>query len=67
MTSLFDDLEEDNEPELADWQEVPQARFLSWSPAMQEAYCRRRDLDSAVRSEEPWWQKFYLERAEIWL
>lgn len=47
------------------WQEVPQARFLSWSPQMQAAYCASRDLDSAEsaanRGEDP---EFYLERAE---
>ena len=42
---------------------VPQALFLSWSPAMQLAHCAARDFDSAesapLRGEDPW---FYLER-----
>lgn len=54
-------------PSPADWQEVPQARFLSWSIAMQNSYCRARDLDSAIsaegRGEDP---NFYLERAEMY-
>ena len=46
------------------WREVPQARFLSWSPAMQMAYCMRRDLDSAACAENDWWRAFYARRAE---
>lgn len=30
------------------WQEVPAERYLSWSPAMQYAYCARRDEDAAL-------------------
>jgi hypothetical protein len=45
------------------WQEVPQARFLSWSKARQDEYCARRDEDSALYSGSPEWSAFYLERA----
>lgn len=38
---------DDDQP---DWEEVPQARFLSWSPAMQFAYCAARDEDAACRA-----------------
>ncbi len=52
-------------PATSNWQEVPQARFLSWSRQMQAAYCANRDLASAEtaaeRGEDP---EFYLERAE---
>ena len=41
----------DSDDDLPDWEEVPQARFLSWSPEMQFAYCARRDQDSALRAE----------------
>lgn len=47
------------------WYEVPQARFLSWSRAMQMSYCAARDLASAKtahkRGEDP---EFYQQRAE---
>jgi hypothetical protein len=46
------------------WREVPQARFLSWPPAMQMAYCRARDLDSAEHAENDAWWVFYVRRAE---
>lgn len=46
------------------WEEVPQLRFLSWPSAMQAAYCRDRDLDSATHAESDWWAQFYLERAK---
>jgi hypothetical protein len=39
----------------ATWQEVPQARFDSWSVGMQLAYCARRDEASAAEAYEPWW------------
>ena len=48
------------------WQEVPQARFLSWPPRMQAAYCRDRDLDSAEHAESEAWQQFYLRRANMY-
>lgn len=50
---------------ILDWDEVPQARFLSWSKPMQLSYCAARDLNSAesahLRGEDP---EFYLKRAE---
>lgn len=46
----------------SEWQEVPQALFLSWSPQMQAAYCAARDEDAALCGWEP--TSFYLERAE---
>mgnify|MGYP001615593439 CR=1 FL=1 len=45
------------------WREVPQALFLSWSDAMQAAYCRDRDLGSSKCAENDEWQQFYLQRA----
>lgn len=45
-------------------QDIPQALFLSWSDAMQLAYCARRDEDSAVHAENEEWRQFYLARAE---
>ncbi len=45
------------------WREVPAARFLSWSPAMQYAYCAARDRDSAEHAENDEWRQFYLRRA----
>ena len=33
------------------WQEVPQARFLSWSDARQRAYCALRDKDSMTMEQ----------------
>jgi hypothetical protein len=45
------------------WREVPAARYLSWPLAMQMAYCRDRDLDSAEHAENEEWQQFYLQRA----
>ena len=48
------------------WREVPQARFLSWSPAMQAAYCRDRDLDSAEHADDEEWEQFYLARANVY-
>lgn len=49
-------------PAESEWQEVPQARFLSWSPQMQAAYCAARDEDVALCGWQP--TSFYLERAE---
>lgn len=48
---------------VSDWQEVPQARFLSWSDEMQRAYCAARDDDSAAHADDPWLEEFYLRRA----
>jgi hypothetical protein len=46
------------------WREVPQALFLSWSPAMQLAYCARRDEDAILSAESDWWVVFYGRRME---
>jgi hypothetical protein len=43
------------------WKEVPQARFLSWSPERQLLYCALRDEDSAVVDSDH--AEFYLQRA----
>ena len=48
----------------SEWQEVPQARFLSWTDAEQLAYCAARDRDSASHEDDPWWCAFYVERAQ---
>lgn len=45
------------------WNEVPQALFLSWSPAMQRAYCSRRDADSSLHAYDPTWAEFFEARA----
>lgn len=45
------------------WHEVPQSRFLSWSDAMQRAYCAARDRDAADDPENASMRTFYLERA----
>jgi hypothetical protein len=66
--SLFDEPElvaavveeEEDDP---DWDEVPQAVFLSWSVARQLDYCWRRDLTSAVSSEPTPSAEFFLQRA----
>lgn len=49
--------------DLDDWEEVPQARFLSWSHAHQLHYCWRRDLDAALRAEKTSDAQFFLDRA----
>lgn len=49
--------------ELDDWDEVPQARFLSWSRAHQLHYCWRRDLDAALRADSTNDAQFFLDRA----
>lgn len=64
--SLFDEPappEPEIDDALPDWHEVPQALFLSWSDAMQMAYCYRRDADSALRADNNTDAAFYLERA----
>lgn len=48
------------------WQEVPQARFLSWSSEQQMAYCRDRDLDSLEHADTEWDKEFYLGRANAY-
>lgn len=45
------------------WQEVPAARFLSWSHEMQLAYCAKRDEDSANEALSEEWAEFYRQRA----
>lgn len=73
--SLFDDAEtlpeaspdaQDDSSELDEWHEVPQERFLSWSPAGQYGYCRKRDLDSALRADTPEEAQWYLTRAKMY-
>lgn len=56
MSDLFDALEDD-------WQEVPQARFLSWTVGEQMAYCAARDIDSAAQADTAEEIDWYLERA----
>jgi hypothetical protein len=56
--SLFD------EPEESTWQEVPQPRFLSWSPAMQYRYCAERDRDAAEHSDDYNEAMWFIERAK---
>lgn len=66
---LFDEPEAEPEPEddgLPEWQEVPQARFLSWSVPMQFTYCYRRDVDSALRADNDMDAEFYLDRAALY-
>jgi len=46
------------------WQEVPQARFLSWSPGRQAGYCALRDEDSARHALSEDWAEFYRARAK---
>lgn len=50
----------------SDWQEVPQPRFLSWSPMMQWAYCRDRDLDAAAFADTVDDSQFFMARAEMY-
>jgi hypothetical protein len=54
------------EPTESDWREVPQPLFLSWSPLMQWAYCRDRDLDSAMFAESHDMAVFFMARAEMY-
>ena len=49
---------------LPTWREVPAARFLSWSEAMQYAYCAARDENAMLDDDvSDWWMDFYAERA----
>ena len=64
--SLFDSLDEMESDDRSSWQEVPQARFLSWSDAMQQAYCRARAVDSALYEEDPEWAEFFLARSKTY-
>jgi hypothetical protein len=47
---------------VVEWREVPQALFLSWSPARQFMYCAARDEDSATYDHA----EFYLQRAQAY-
>jgi hypothetical protein len=60
-----DDVEE-TDSELDEWQEVPAARFLSWSDAMQLHYCWRRDMDAALRTDSDADATFFLTRANVY-
>jgi len=53
-----------DEPAEEDWQEVPAARFLSWSPQLQAAYCAERDEWSAIEATTKDEARFFLERSE---
>lgn len=66
--TLFDDLEPESVLPLGNstWEEVPQARFLSWSPQGQALYCSQRDEDSAKHEDDPEMRAFYLERAAMY-
>jgi hypothetical protein len=48
------------------WQEVPQARFLSWSVGEQLAYCAARDYDAAEHETDLEWCQFYFDRARMY-
>ena len=48
---------------VVEWREVPQALFLSWSPARQLAYCAARDEDSVLSAESDEEILFYGRRA----
>lgn len=50
-------------PAPSSWKEVPQARFLSWSDAEQNAYCAARDRDSADEAKDEESELFFLERS----
>lgn len=69
-TARPDAAEESGPPPLtpdSEWVEVPQALFLSWSPAMRAAYCAARDEDAAICGiDGPAMTMFYLERAEAY-
>jgi hypothetical protein len=55
--------------ERSPWREVPQALFLSWSPARQYAYCAARDEDSArcayTDAEAEWFRQRARDYKEI--
>ena len=50
----------------SDWREIPQPRFLSWTPAEQHAYCMARDLDATARSDTPEEAEFHRRRAHMY-
>lgn len=62
---LFDEPEDASEQKDA-WQEVPQALFLSWSRAMQLAYCARRDDHAASQEDNYDIALWFTERAEMY-
>lgn len=68
--TLFDDVEDDSVDEEtageSDWQEVPQALFLSWSERRQLAYCAARDEDSAAGAATLEELNWYRERANAY-
>lgn len=72
QTDLFDLNEPNPAPAwkpswpVSSWREVPQARFLSWSPARQLSYCALRDEDSAKYALDSSWAEFYTNRAKMY-
>ncbi len=64
--SRTEQAEATDETELDDWHEVPAARFLSWSAVAQFGYCRKRDLDSALRADNNDDAQFFLDRAKMY-
>ena len=63
---LFDEAEELTAPsvERSTWQEVPAARFLSWTRRKQLAYCEARDEDAALHCVPPEDPEWYRQRAQ---
>lgn len=51
---------------VSSWQEVPKARYDSWSEERQLSYCALRDEDSAKYALEPSWAEFYTNRAKMY-
>jgi len=62
---LFDEAEELTAPsaERSTWQEIPAARFLSWTRREQLAYCAARDEDAALYCVPPEDPEWYRQRA----
>jgi hypothetical protein len=46
------------------WQEVPQARYLSWPLAQRYKYCEERDRDAAEHAENYHEATWHIERAD---
>ena len=61
---LFEEMAPEPKTPNCTWQEVPQARFLSWPLAMQLTYCAARDEDAARTTLDASEVPFYLERAK---
>lgn len=58
---------EDNLFTIPEWQEVPQARFLSWPLAQQYAYCAARDSDSQHSPDLVEYERqFFIERSALY-